>query len=150
MTDHKDAKAADERYSGNGWSDVERLVLYRLDVCEDNICGVKDDLAALVERRAKDVERSREQRTEQYDDLKKILDDIKETFADAALERAETEKLMCLKEQSLTEGQEKLKIKVEAGDTRLESRLSRIEKIFYGIIGTTGLYIIAKILDGAL
>ena len=113
---HKDQEAAEAKYGGNGWSEVEKLVLYRLDVCEANICGVKDDLAAFSEKRDSDVQRSRDERAAQFGVLHEELRGIREAYAEAAVKRADSQKLriekeseltkeMCLREQQLQAGQ---------------------------------------------
>ena len=133
---YKDEEAANARYGNNGWTVAENLVLYRLDMCEENICKVRDDLEKLINTRAADVENSREQRTEQYTNLQKSLQDIKDTFSEEALKRVESGKLRAEREAAL---------KIE--QVKLEGRLQRIEKIVYGIVGTTGLIVLKTILE---
>jgi len=123
---HKDIDAAEQRYDGNGWSEVEKLVLYRIDACEEGIGIVKDDLKALVEKREADVEKSRKQRTDQYDKLQTSMQEIKDSLRN----------------------NEKSAVKKEATVKNLEGRLDRLDKIIYGIVGTTGLFVVKAILEG--
>jgi len=145
--EHRNAKEANEKYGGNGWTEVERLVLYRLDVCEDNICAVKSDVEGLIAQRNEDVSESQKQRITHYEkiqeslsvlseSLTKQIKELNDCLVDDKLERAEKEKTMVKKEEQL-----------KSEDRSNRERLDRLEKIVYAVTGTVGGFVIKEILE---
>lgn len=131
----EDLAAADEKYGGNGWSEVEKLVLYRLDNCEHNIRSIQEDIKALSIKRDEDAAYSRQQRTEQYENLQKSIRGVSQKLTDYRLQDAQTEKDTSLERATL-----------RIANERIADRLTNIERIIYPIVGAGGIYIVGRIL----
>ena len=114
----QEEELAEEKYGGNGWSEVEKLVLYRLDKSEQNIGDIKGDIKDLIIKRDKDVTQSRSERTEQFKQMLEGISGIKKQIADDKLEISNR-----------------------------EGRLKRLETIVYSILGTFGLGTVGAIVN---
>lgn len=136
---YDDTEAANQKYNKNGWSEVEKLVLYRLDACETSICAVKDSMEELEKQRKADVEAARKKRDEQFQQLHAGIREIKDTYAAAELRRVESGKLKIEKDTLLISEQRNLK-----------DRISRLEKIIFTVLGTAGIYILSQVLEHVL
>lgn len=125
----QEEELAEEKYGGNGWSEVEQLVLYRLDKCEKTGITFNEKLDALVEQRNKDVNQSRKERAEQFSQMLEGIVEIKQSIANDKLERVEKNAL------ETTEKNDR------------ESRLKRLETIVYSVLGAFGLGVIGAIVN---
>lgn len=128
-----------EKYDGNGWSEVEKLVLYRLESCESNICSVREDMLEFAKIQRQDVEKAREEREGQFKILNSGIQEIRDTYAAAALERAEEGRIKAEQEANIKNEQKVL-----------NDRISRLEKAMYTLLGTAAIFVLTRILEHVL
>jgi hypothetical protein len=150
MMNDKDIAAADKRYNKDNWSEVEKLVLYRLDACENTIVDIRDSLITLTAKQALDAKVIRQERLEQYNILKEGIQEIRDTYAQASLKRAETGKLRVKEDAAVGKLAVEKDTVIRIEQARIEGRLDRLEKIIYGFLGGGGMVIIGALINSIL